>query len=209
MWHYLILFINTVLADSRSCSSVLFCLQQHSHTADYVQIMIFSHMILVFSMIFWIFYSWRISNMNSSFTEYLTLLLRHFSDIFQTVENNHYGLVYFWNCMWQVKSSLFCLNTLFVTVFAILNTTSAPKYSLQSIHIFTHLSKIWPLLLWLVLLFLSYLSFPSFLLSYLKISFLERSNWNWNYFGTPGSFQYWVLSWGCKGIIKVLHFWFL
>ena len=157
----------------------------------------------------WIFYSWRISNMNSSFTEYLSLLLRHFSDIVQTVENNHYGLVYFWNCIWKVKSSLFCLNTLFVTVFAILNTTSAPKYSLQSIHIFTHLSKIWPLLLWLVLLFLSYLSFPSFLLSYLKISFLERSNWTWNYFGTPGSFQYWVLSWGCKGIIKVLHFWFL
>ena len=129
----------------------------------------------------WIFYSWRISNMNSSFTEYLSLLLRHFSDIVQTVENNHYGLVYFWNCIWKVKSSLFCLNTLFVTVFAILNTTSAPKYSLQSIHISTHLSKIWPLLLWLVLLFLSYLSFPSFLLSYLKISFLERSNWTWNW----------------------------
>ena len=157
----------------------------------------------------WIFYSWRISNMNSSFTEYLSLLLRHFSDIVQTVENNHYGLVYFWNCIWKVKSSLFCLNTLFVTVFAILNTTSAPKYSLQSIQIFTPLSKIWPLLLWLVLLFLSYLSFPSFLLSYLKISFLERSNGTWNYFGTPGSFQYWVLSWGCKGIIKVLHFWSL
>merc|ERR1712012_256642 len=91
------------------------------------------------------------------------------------------------------------------TVFAILNTTSAPKYSLQNIHIFTQLSKIWPLLLWLVLLFLSYLSFPSFLLSYLKISFLERSNWNWNYFGTPGSFQYWVISWGCEGALQPVN----
>ena len=130
----------------------------------------------------WIFYSWRISNMNSSFTEYLSLLLRHFSDIVQTVENNHYGLVYFWNCIWKVKSSLFCLNTLFVTVFAILNTTSAPKYSLQSIHIFTHLSKIWPLLLWLVLLFLSYLSFPylSFYFLILRFHFLNDLELFWH-----------------------------
>ena len=130
----------------------------------------------------WIFYSWRISNMNSSFTEYLSLLLRHFSDIVQTVENNHYGLVYFWNCIWKVKSSLFCLNTLFVTVFAILNTTSAPKYSLQSIQIFTHLSKIWPLLLWLALLFLSYLSFPylSFYFLILRFHFLNDLELFWH-----------------------------